>query len=127
MTEITNIKKNIMGTTSFDMKTQGMRKPQGFSVYPIQKNDTSETITIQSAHRFGYINMATGRGVLSGNHAQHANSIKFALDKIKGQTLNFQLSDLDLSALKMHIFVSAGAKVGESVIFCDNSGATRIL
>ena len=60
---ITNYKKNIMGTTSFDLKVKGMRKPQDFIVYPI--TEKTDKIRIQSDKKFGEIHLPTGKGILS--------------------------------------------------------------
>jgi hypothetical protein len=46
---------------------------------------------------------------------------------MRGQAQTFKLSEIDLQALKMQIFTTAGTKVGNSVISTDNSGAFEIL
>ena len=59
--QIEKIRTNIMGTISFNMKIEGMRKFQDFIVYPIQKNDSEKVITIQSDTRIGRLNLKIGR------------------------------------------------------------------
>ena len=43
------------------------------------------------------------------------------------QAISFSLSEDGLITLKSSIFKTAGSKVGNSVIFSDNSGAYNIL
>jgi hypothetical protein len=38
----------------------------------------------------------------------------------------FELDAIDLQALKMHIFVSAGGSVGGVAVKCDNSNAIKV-
>ena len=130
MATITKFHRNMMGTTSFDMQVKGMRKPQDFIVYPLHEGTNTKVISIQSEHRWGYIDVTTGKGTLSKNYNQYANSMKYAIDKVKGELTEFQLNELDLQALKMQIFVSANKKAGEDengIVFSDNSGAINIL
>lgn len=127
MTYIGNIHKNIMGTTSFDLRVDGMRKNQEFVVYPMQSGDGSQVIRIQSDHRFGYLDLATGKGELSANYPQYANSQRFAIDKATGRTVKFELRNVDNEALRLFIFTTAGNLVGSSVVKCDNSNAINVL
>ena len=124
---IGNIHKNIMGTTSFDMRIKGMRKNQEFIVYPVTSGASADRITIHSGHRFGYINLTDGTGEVSANHAQHANSAKFALDKMQGNTVCFSLRGVDVDALRLFIFTTAGNLVGSSVVLTDNGGSINTL
>jgi hypothetical protein len=119
--EISKIRKNIMGTTSFDMKIQGMRKFQDFIIYPM--HNESKEIKIQSSTRMGIINLETGKGKMSKSHSSGAYFIHLQIDPLT----DFQLSEMDLSALKMQIFVSGGKDVGESFVKTDNSGAFGVL
>jgi hypothetical protein len=120
--EILGLSKNIMGTTSIEMKISGMRKSQDFSVYPIGKDDTDKIITIQSETRIGKIDLATGRGLMSQSHSNGAYFVHFQMDKLTPFTIN----ESDLQELKMHIFKTAGDNVGSRGIVSDNSGASGV-
>jgi hypothetical protein len=122
-TTIENISENILGTTSFDMKLSGMRKPQNFDVLPIGKNDTGESIIIQSDKRIGRIDLATGKGKISQSHSSGAYFHHLSLDKMT----DFQLSELDTQTLRMKIFTTANKNVGNAGVTCDNSGAINVL
>lgn len=69
--QITNCHRNIMGTVSFDGRFPGMRKAEDFIVYPM--HDSGVEILIQSDHRFGRINLDTGRGIVSARHCAVAS------------------------------------------------------
>lgn len=71
--EISNVRKNIMGTASFDAKFDGMRKAQDFIVYPMK--DSAESALIQSDTRIGRINMQTGAVILSKPHSSGAYGV----------------------------------------------------
>jgi hypothetical protein len=125
--KITNCKKNCMGTISFDGLFKGMRKPQDFIVYPMQ--DSGENIAIQSDHRFGKIDLATGAGVLSENRAQYANHPWFQLCLLRGTAVQIQLAAEDLQTLRGWIKSTGGPMVGGNNalrIFCDNTGAMAL-
>jgi hypothetical protein len=122
-TIISNIKKNIMGTTSFDMKLPNMRKPQDFIVYPISKKQDWEEILIQSENRFGRLNVLTGKGTMS-KPKNYANSMSLAWDEVRKQATEFEISEADLALLKNQIKGTAGDMVGTNgVMYCDNSEA----
>ncbi len=120
--EIIGLRKNILGTTSIEMKISGMRKPQEFTVYPISSDDTDKIITIQSDTRIGRIDLKSGRGVMSQSHSSGAYFVHLQMDKL----IPFTLTESDLEDLKAHIFKTAGSNVGSSVVKSDNSGASRI-
>lgn len=124
MTTLSNFKKNILGTVSFDGKFDGMRKAQDFIVYPMQ--DSGMIISIQSEHRFGYINLENGAVEISANHAQYANSLKYQVDSIRGLTKQSTLCLEDLQNLKTWIKSTGGLEVGDSFVKCDNTGAIAI-
>ena len=109
-----------MGTVSFDGQCQGMRKPQDFIVYPMQ--DSGEIIRIQSDHRFGRLDLATGKGVLSANRKQYANGMFLAWCEANGQAVALELAPEDLQTLRGWIKSSAGLLVG-GCVKCDNTGA----
>lgn len=118
LAEISNISGNIMGTTSFDLKLKGMRKPQDFIVYPISKSEAKKPIMIQSDKRIGMLDLDTGEGLMSQNHANGAYFIHLQLDK----KTSFKISEDDLNKLKQKIIGTTGESVG-SVIVSDNEGA----
>lgn len=127
--EIKNIKPSITGTTKFDMKAGRMRKPQNFVVYPMTKNDEANIIRVQSGNYWAEINAETGEGELSGRHS-HANTWAFTMDKQRGKTTKFNLSDMDLQSLRMQIFTSADKEAGKrenGIMQTDNSGAINVL
>lgn len=121
---ITNCKRNCMGTVSFDGKFPGMRKPQDFIVYPMQ--DSGEIITIQSDHRFGSIDLATGKGILSANRAQYANSIWLAICRATKTAIAIELAAEDLQTLRGWIKSTGGTEVGTAGVVCDNTGALAL-
>ena len=123
-TVIQNCKKNIMGTVSFDGHFEGMRKPQDFIVYPMQ--DSGECINIQSDTRWGNIDLATGRGLLSAPRAQYANRLWFTLCYAQGRVSKIELSAEDLQTLRGWIKSTGGLLVGSSFVRCDNTGALAL-
>jgi hypothetical protein len=125
--KFSNLKKNIMGTTDFDLQIEGMRKPQEFIVYPIGGSDDATKITIQSDKRFGFLNLETGKGEITQNYPNGAYAVHYTMDSIKGKLVNFELAPVDLQALKMHLFTSADGSAGESGVISDNSGAINVL
>ena len=125
---ITNIKKNCMGTASFEGKFGKMRKAQDFVVYPMGSDSDGKTITIQSDHRFGYIRVETGKFVLSANHAQYANSTKLSMDMAECKAEYGVIPSDELEALVNAIRGTSGAMVGNNGmrVFCDNSNAKLV-
>ena len=124
---IANCHRNCMGTISFDGKFAGMRKPQDFIVYPMQ--DSTEEILIQSDHRFGRVDLATGRAVLSANRAQYANGMFLTLCMMNGTATAFVLAVEDVQTLRQWIKSSGGVLVGgnnAARIYCDNTGAMAL-
>ena len=119
-----NIHKNIMGTTSFDLRIEGMRKNQDFIVYPMQSDNSGHIIKIQSDTRIGNIDITTGKGKMSKPHSSGAYSIHLQTDLLK----EFELRQIDLQALRLFIFTTQSKKAGTNGrIFCDNSKASEIL
>lgn len=53
-----------------ELKLRGMRKAQGFTVYPA--NDDTETLTIQSDTYIAMVSKKTGVALLSGPHSNGA-------------------------------------------------------
>ena len=123
-TQITNCKKNIMGTISFDGKFQGMRKPQDFIVYPMQ--DSGTEIRIQSEHRFGRMDLETGKGIMSANRAQYANSQWLSYCQATKTSIEFTLEHEELQVLRQWIKSTGGVLVGQSFVKCENIGALAL-
>lgn len=123
---ISNIHKNCMGTTSFDAKFAGMRKPQDFIVYPIKAGDESGRIVIQSATRIGLIDVESGKVWMSKPRAGGANFMHLPY----GNTLcTDKLPQEDLFSLKAHIFATAHGAAGKAengIVQTDNSGALEV-
>jgi hypothetical protein len=118
ITEISNYRKNCMGTLSFDMKTPSMRKKQDFIVYPIDQK--TDKILIQSDTRIGFI-MLDGRLIISKSYPNGAFSIHLS----NGKTETYKLSDTQIEELKKEIRKTSGKNVG-SVVLSDNSLADSI-
>lgn len=117
---ISNIRKNIMGTVSFDGKLPGMRKAQDFIVYPMQ--DSGTTVTVQSDTRIGRIDLETGEVKMSQSHAGGAYSVHLQFDKLVTSTLAAE----DLQTLRQWVKSTGGVEVGSSLVKCDNTGAIAL-
>lgn len=126
--ELTGLRRNIMGTTSFTLKGGSMRKPQEFIIYPKNENDglPPYVFTIQSDTRIGLIDMKNGGRILaappvsSGAYFIH---LQFALGNKTAQSLG-TLEKSDYEAL----FDAIGATANTwddriEVIRTDNTGA----
>lgn len=111
---ISNFRKNIMGTASFDGKFDGMRKAQEFIVYPVRPGMfCSYTVKIQSDNRLGQVDLDSGEVIIELNRQPAVKAGK--------------LSAEDLLLLKANVFASASAKAGSNgAIYCDNSGAADV-
>lgn len=122
---ITNCRKNLMGTLSFDGKFPGMRKASDFIVYPMQ--DSGTEIRIQSDNRFGRIDLETGAAVLSANSGSaHAGGTWLMLCELRKTAQRFTLADEDRATLRQWVKSTGGVLVGESFVKCDNTGALAL-
>lgn len=121
---ITNCHRNIMGTLSFDGRFSKMRKAEDFIVYPM--HDSSSEIRIQSDHRFGRIDLDTGRGVLSARRADYSSSIWLDLCIIRGTAEPIQLADEEREMLRQWVKSTGGLLVGGPVCKTDNTGAMAL-
>lgn len=124
---ITNIKKNCMGTASFDGKFGKMRKEQNFVTYPIHSDMNGETITIQSENRFAIVKVADGKTIMTSNYA-NANSMRLQLDLINDKAEAFIIPQADLEPLLAFIRGTAGSMVGNNAmaVYTDNSNANLV-
>ena len=124
---ISNLHRNSLGTTSFDGKFSKMRKASDFIVYPLGEGEHN-TIAIQSNSRFGRIEIATGKLVLSASHT-FANSVTLIMDTLNGKATTETLPQGDLDTLLGHIRGTASPMAGGNNvmrIYCENSGASKI-
>lgn len=113
---ITNIRKNCVGTVSFDGLFSGQRKAQKFTVYPINDITQANMCQIQSDKRAGYINLQDGRVSLSKN--QYVFAKNNVVCTLPGE---------DLMMLKSAILATASGKAGTNgLVYCDNSGALEV-
>lgn len=119
-TIITNFRKNIMGTVSFEMKLPKMRKSQEFIIYPMSTNDTK--IMVQSDTRIGYIHLDSGLIQMTGSYSNGAYSyhLSFDLNDIEIMSIEF------LETLKNEIRKTGGNNVGNTIIKSNNLGALSI-
>jgi len=117
---ITNIRKNHMGTVSFDGKFDGMRKAQDFIVYPMHSGQMS--CLIQSDTRIGKINLETGAVKVSPARSGGSYQVHLAYAKHCGI-----LTAEGLFMLKAGIFGTASGMAGTNgIVYTDNSGALDV-
>ena len=122
---LTNFKKNIMGTVSFDAQFNGMRKAQEFIVYPINGEDTPAYLTIQSDTRFGRIDLVAGVVMMSKSKSSGSYSMDLA---IQGYPVIDTLSIEKLNHLKTSVINTANKNAGTNgIVFCDNQGAANLV
>ena len=117
---ITGIKKNIMGTVSFQGKFTGMRKAAEFIVYPMQ--DSGTVITIESDTRIGRLDLFNGLVRMSQPHSGGAYFIHLSMDK----PVFTMVSKEDCQTLRGWVKATGGLEVGESIVKCDNTGAMAL-
>lgn len=119
---ISNIRKNIMGTVSFDGLFPGMRKAQDFIVYPFHAGNDTSRAKIQSDTRIGSIDLRTGVVILSKPRAGGAYGVH-----LDGAPYNSTLWAEDLLMFKAQIAASASGKAGTNgIMYTDNSGALEV-
>lgn len=117
---LSNIRKNIMGTVSFDAQFPGMRKPQDFIVYPMK--EAQAYLKIQSNTRIGMIQIDSGTVTLSRPKPSGAYGIHLYGARIVGR-----LNAEDLLMLKSAVFATAHGHAGSNgVVYTDNSGAIDV-
>lgn len=110
--KVTNIRKNCMGTISFDAKLKGMRKPQDFVVYP---NPSPEAIMVQSENRVGKI---------VGNKIYYCQGAAFVFMGVKPlQSDTIDNIDELLAAIRGTASQHAGTN---GIVYCDNSTAANV-
>lgn len=119
---IQTIRKNILGTISFTAQFKNMRKAQEFIIYPIKQGESTESVLVQSDTRIGRINLNTGEVIMSP--ARAGGSYGVHLDFASKIDI---LSKEDLAGLKFRILQTADKMAGNSVVYCDNSGADNVI
>jgi len=120
---IDTVRRNIMGTASFNGKFAGMRKAQDFIIYPLKSGDNNDSILIQSDTRIGRVNMKNGVVSLSKAHASGAYQPHLS-EAVPVGTLTGE----ELLQLKSGIMATASGRAGSSgMMFTDNSGAIDIM
>lgn len=120
--EIKNIKKNILGTISFDMKIKGMRKFQEFSVYPINKD--TKILTVQSDTRISKLSLE-GKGLMSKSHQNGAYFVHLQIDKLTP----YIIEGNQWQELKNKIGLTQNKEAGlkeNGIVHSDNSEAKSI-
>jgi hypothetical protein len=121
-TELLNIKKNILGTISIDLKIKGMRKSQSFIFYPINKS--ANVLLIQSNTRISKVNL-DGKGHMSKSHASGAYLHHLSMDELTP----FEFSKNDWSQIVDYIGLTESSEAGKQengILQSDNSGAKSI-
>lgn len=119
---LTDFKRNCMGTVDFTAQFKGMRKPQGFTVYPIGGSTAPDRLKVQSDTRIGWIVLATGEVIMSAPHASGAFNNHLAEAK-HIDTLDAQ----SLLMLKAQVAATTGSAVGNRGVVTDNGGALAVL
>jgi ribosomal protein S11 len=91
--------KNVLGTTSFTHKFQGLRKEQDFCVCQTYKRENNTVITIQSHNRYAEIDVETGEGTMCAHREQYATSAALMIDTINKCAVKIKLEPDDLKQL----------------------------
>lgn len=121
---ITNIRKNRMGTVSFDGMFPGQRKAQDFIVYPLGAEDPGLRLLVQSDKRIGYIHTADGRVELCPSQPGGAYNHHLPLRQCLGK-----LPPEELLLLKGQVLATAHGQAGKAengIVHADNSGALNV-
>jgi len=120
---ISGIRKNCMGTVSFDGKFDGMRKAQDFIVYPMHAGNAAESALVQSDTRIGRIHFTTGSVIMSPSRQGGSYNVHLMLCKPAGT-----LSAEELLLLKAAVFSTASGKAGNNAmhVYTDNSAALEV-
>ena len=112
MTQVTKIRKNIMGTISFTAKFKGMRKEQEFIIYP----NPEKRLRVQAKTKCGYVSSDGGAFISSCEYFFQIPWAKQNNDVIE-----------NIEELKEAVRNSASMNAGSSgFITCDNSKAGAI-
>lgn len=119
---IGNIRRNIMGTVSFDGQFPGMRKPQDFIVYPMHGGNDATTAQVQSDTRIGLINLQSGTVTMSKPRQGGAYGVH-----LNGAQVIGAVPSGELLLLKAAIMASAHGHAGTNgIVYTDNSAALEV-
>ncbi|MCR4304941.1 MAG: hypothetical protein NUV63_12095 [Gallionella sp.] len=120
---IADLRKNCMGTVSFNGKFAGMRKAQNFIVYPMHSGNSTESALVQSNTRIGRIHLTTGEVLMSPSRQGGSYNVHLMLAKPADA-----LSAEELLLFKSAIFATADGKAGNNAmhVFTDNSAALEV-
>jgi hypothetical protein len=121
--QLDKIRTNIMGTCSFNLKFDSMRKIQDFIVYPIDKSNVSKIIQIQSDTRIGQLDLDTGKCIMTKSHPNGAYGYHLAL----GETVPVQFNETQCNELKVYIYKTKDNTGTNGIMLIDNTGAKNIL
>lgn len=121
-----SIRKNCMGTISFNMMYKGMRKVDDFIVYPKSASDTDAIIRIQSNRRFGQLDLNTGKCIMSVGGG--ANSIELQLQMVYGTAKAVLFTPEQCQQLKERILGTYSSKAGTNgIMYSDNTGVIGLI
>lgn len=118
---IANIRRNCLGTMSFDARFPGMRKPADFVTYPVPAGTAPSRIVVQSDTRIGTIDLQTGAVHLSPPRAGGAGFVH-----LRGAAECTRLDAETLLMLKAGLVATAERQRG-AVVQVDNAGAAAAL
>lgn len=127
--QIVSKEKNCLGTMSFVLKIGKMKKAEEFVTYPLQKEDTTAKLCLQSGHRWAELDTATGEIVMSARRAQYANSVWLMICKMQGTAETDKADESQLAEILDAVRGTASPKAGGDNIlsmYCDNSNAALL-
>lgn len=123
---IDSIRKNCMGTISFNMMYKGMRKVDDFIVYPKSSDDTDAIIRIQSGRRFGQLDLNTGKSIIAV--ADNANSITLSMQIALKTAKCVMFTPEQCQQLKERILDTYSSKAGTNgIMYSDNTGVIGLI
>lgn len=122
------MRKNCLGTMSFELRLGKMKKAEAFCTYPIQKDDSPLHIFLQSHHRWAVLNTKTGQVELSARRAQYANDVWLAVCRAQGTNEFDQATPEQLDTILSAIRGTASPKAGNNILsmYCDNTNAALV-
>ena len=119
--ELIKTEKNNFDSASLTLKIEGMRKPQEFTVYPINKD--SKYIVIQSSTRIAQIDPSLGIGVCTKSYPNGAYFHHLAI----GDKYPIKFNDEDWILIKQAIIQTNGIIGSDKAeIYSDNTNAKNI-
>ena len=113
----------------FVLKIGKMKKAEEFCTYPIQKGDSGDILSLQSHHRWAYLNTRTGEVQMSARRAQYAGPEWFFICKAKGTLETDKATGDQLCQMLDAVRGTASPHAGGNnclSMFCDNSNAALV-